>query len=87
MKTLILSFCASLMLGVVLSKFWLWFVVPLGVPPLRSYCHAFALMSLLRLIPWQAQALDEEEVAVRAINLIGVSAVTLGIGWLCRFGM
>lgn len=84
--------------GLVLSRLWLWFAVPLGLPAI-SHAHAYGLTLLLALFAFTGErdktidslAVDRFKPGVLAFDLfgkmVGVPVVVYMVGYLCHISM
>jgi len=79
---LILGLAISAILsGYVLLKCWVWFLVPLGIPALQGYAHAFGVALIVKALTY-TYVKDERESAERIIAAILGPILILFFAWL-----
>ena len=91
MKTflfLVVSIAAILVDGLALSKLWLWFIHPLGVPAI-SFAHAIGISVIVSVLTYRAELQTNEDTTLteRIITNTLFTLLMFIFGWIAHLCM
>jgi hypothetical protein len=86
LKFLVIVIVSALIDGIVVSKMWLWFLVPLGVHAI-SVAHAFGLSCIVNVLVYRPDLKTEGELGERVINCTLFALFTFGMAWVAHLCM
>jgi hypothetical protein len=73
--------------GLFLKLAWARFFVPLGIPNLQGYAHAFGVAALVAYLTKNTEQKDEREEAEKLVMAILLPTVSLFFAWIYKLCM
>lgn len=86
----IMSVVSAILRGLVISKLWLWFIVPVFHLPILTIVYAIGISYLVSLLTHQPIYTDDkressERVIMQLSEAISLSLIVLLFGWILTF--
>lgn len=82
-----LSVIGAICSGIFLKLAWSWFFVPLGIPDLKGYAHAFGVAVLVGYLTKNTNYKDNREEAEKIAAAVLYPAIALLFAWIYKLCM